>query len=133
MVDVTMCLLVFFMLATRMVERETSAQIDLPVARSALEVDRKDLGKRFVINIQDGRAHGVADAIYIVDEKQVSLDEVMKKLSNEKSIAGDVNCVIRGDRHLPYRYVQQVMAACARLGVNKVTFSAMPRGEGAVP
>jgi len=77
MVDVTMCLLVFFILATRLVERETSAKIDLPVARSALEVDKQDLGSRFVINIQDGEMSGVDGPIYIVDEKQLSLDEVM--------------------------------------------------------
>ncbi len=130
MVDVTMCLLVFFILATRLVERETSAKIDLPVARSALEVDKQDLGSRFVINIQDGEMSGVDGPVYIVDEKQLSLDEVMARLAKQKSLIPDINCVIRGDKHLPYKYVQKVMANCAGLGVTKVTFSAIPRSQG---
>lgn len=130
MVDVTMCLLIFFILATRLVERETSAKIDLPVARSALEVDKQDLGNRFVINIQDGRDMGIEGPVFIVDEKQLALEAVLAKLGNEKTLGADVNCVIRGDKHLPYKYVQDVMAGCARLGVTKVTFSAIPRSQG---
>lgn len=129
-VDVTMSLLIFFLLTTRMVERESSTRIDLPVARSAQDTDRQDLGNRFVVNIRDARDEGGTGVEYVVDEKIMSLADVLNRLTEEKRHEPNVNCIIRGDRTLPFEYVQQVMVGCGRIGVTKVTFSAVPRGNG---
>ncbi|MCB9854614.1 MAG: biopolymer transporter ExbD [Phycisphaerales bacterium] len=129
-VDVTMSLLIFFLLTTRMVERESSTRIDLPVARSAQDTDRQDLGNRFVVNIRDARDEGGTGVEYVVDEKIMSLADVLNRLTEEKRHQPNVNCIIRGDRTLPFEYVQQVMVGCGRIGVTKVTFSAVPRGSG---
>ncbi len=132
-VDVTMTLLVFFMLSTRMVERESSTQIDLPVARAAQDTDRQEMGNRFVVNVQDAQLEGGTGVYYIVREQRMTLDEVMARLAVEKRISPDVNCIIRGDRTLPFEYVQSIMLGCARVGVTKVTFSAVPRAAGVDP
>ena len=129
MVDVTMCLLVFFMLAARMVERENS-HIDLPLARTARNAEKQDLGHRFVVNVRDAAEVGGEGALYLMDESAVSLDEITRRLADERKAHPDVNCIIRAERELAYRHVQALMVACARAGVQKVTFSAVPRESG---
>jgi biopolymer transport protein ExbD len=129
MVDVTMCLMIFFMLTTEMVKNENSA-IDLPLAVSAKSVEKKDLGDRFVINIRDASLTGGTGATYVVQEKETTLAGLLERLQSERAKRAEVNCVIRADRDLPYRYVQAVMLGCAKAGIQKVTFSAVPRAGG---
>ena len=126
MVDVTMCLLVFFMVATRMVERENSL-IDLPVARAAKDAEKQELGTRFVVNVRDLGVSGGPGAAYVVQEKTVSLSEVLARLRAEHRLDPEVNCVIRADRTLPYKFVEAIMIGCAREQIRKITFSAVQR------
>jgi hypothetical protein len=77
MVDVMMCLLIFFMLATKMVEQENS-KIDLPLARAAKEVEKKELGNRFVINVRDAALRGGEGVDYLVREDVRTLAEVRR-------------------------------------------------------
>ncbi len=126
MVEVTMCLLVFFMVATRMVEQENS-RIDLPIAPTAKDAEKQELGNRFVVNVRAAGTSGAKTVAYLVQETEISLSEVSERLRAERQQDADVNCVIRADRGLPYKYVQAVMACCARANVRKVTFSAIPR------
>lgn len=128
MVDVMMCLLIFFMLATKLVERENS-HIDLPVARAAQDAEKQDLGNRFVINIRGPLSEEGEGPVYLIREEPVSLAEIDDLLLAERARDPNVNCVIRADRELPYRDVQAVMAACARAKINNLTFGAI-RGEG---
>ncbi len=126
MVDVIMCLLVFFMVTTRMVEQENSL-IDLPVARSAKDAEKQELGKRFVVNVRDLRLSGGQGAAFVVQEKTLSLSQIARRLKAEHTLDPEVNCVIRGDHSLPYQYVQAVMVACWDADIRKVTFTALPR------
>lgn len=128
MVDVSMCLMIFFMLTTQMVKNENST-IDLPNALSAKDVEKKDLGDRFVINVRNAVQDGGAGAVYIVQEKAISLTDLSERLRQERINKTNVNCVIRADRDLPYKYVQAVMLVCSNVGIQKVTFSAVPRGD----
>ena len=128
MVDVMMCLLIFFMLATKMVERENS-YIDLPVAKAAKDAEKQELGNRFVINVRRPQPPEDDGPVYLVREERVSLGEVGDLLMAERERDPNVNCVIRADRELPYRHVQAVMAACARAKISNLTFGAL-RTEG---
>ncbi|MBN2559431.1 MAG: biopolymer transporter ExbD [Phycisphaerae bacterium] len=128
MVDVMMCMLIFFMLATKMVERENS-HIDLPVAKAAKDAQKQALGNRFVVNIRDAALHGGEGAVYLVREETVPLVEVLERLTLESELDPAVNCVIRADRHLPYRYIEAVMVGCSRAKIRNITFGAV-RTEG---
>jgi biopolymer transport protein ExbD len=130
MVDVMMCLLVFFMLATKMVEQENS-HIDLPVAFAAKEVEKQELGDRLVINIRDAVLHGGTGVDYVIRETVVPYAHVCDRLKLEAERHPEVNCVIRADRTIAYRYVEAVMVACAQANVRHITFGALPRERGA--
>lgn len=124
MVDVMMCLLIFFMLATKMVEQENS-RIDLPVAAAAKEVEKQALGNRLVINIRDATLRGGDGADFLIRESAVTLPQVKQRLDLERRRDPDVNCVIRADRTVAYQYVEAVMATCARANVRNITFGAL--------
>src|SRR5262245_7876582 len=75
MVDVMMCLLIFFMLATRMVEQENS-RIDLPAARAAQDQEIDDAGSRFVINITQSDRQ--TEPVYLIREEPRTLEQVLE-------------------------------------------------------
>ncbi len=123
MVDVMMCLLIFFMLATKMVEQENS-RIDLPFAAASKEVEKQALGNRLVINVRDATLRG-GGADYIIRESAVSLQQVKERLDLERLRDSEVNCVIRADRTVAYQYVEALMATCASADVRTITFGAL--------
>jgi biopolymer transport protein ExbD len=120
MVDVMMCLLIFFMLAAKLVEIEQS-RIDLPLAAAAREAERRELGNRFVVNLLRETPDRPT---YLLRERPVTLEEVLAELAREHRQDAGVNCVIRADRNVPYADVEAILSACAGLGVRHVTFSA---------
>jgi len=126
MVDVMMCMLIFFMLATKMVERENST-IDLPLALAAKEIDKSSLGNRFVVNVRQANS-GVE---YVVGSDLVSIEVVRQRLHAAvvAAPAGEINCIIRGERNVAYRHVEELLKICRDEKVRNVTFSAL-QGEG---
>jgi len=127
MVDVMMCLLIFFMLAAQLVERENSV-IDLPPAKAAREAEKQDLGSRVVVNVRDRGPQAEPRAVYIVREDALTLDDLLEVLRREARRNPAVNCVIRADRTLPYRAVEAVMNGCLKSQIHQVTFSALRDG-----
>lgn len=121
MVDVMMCLLIFFMMATRMVEQEMSA-IDLPAAQSVEQPDYATLDRRFVVNIR--RADGPnAGPVYLVKETALPPDELMARLEAAHRADPAVHCVVRADRALAFHDVETVLAGCLGIGIEHVSFS----------
>lgn len=140
MVDVIMCMLIFFMLATKLVQRESS-RIDLPLALAAKSTELADLGSRFVINVRnvgaDEAGASGSEVEYVVFERSVALPELINLLGTVAKRAatdsgGEVNCVIRADKTVPYRHVEAVMVACAKAQIRNLTFSAL-QGAGGSP
>ncbi len=108
-----------------MVERENS-RIDLPVAKAARDAEKHALGNRFVVNIRDATLEGGAGAIYLIREEAVPLRGVLDRLKMESGLDPSVNCIIRAERDLPYKYIQAVMIGCAGADIRNITFSTVP-------
>src|SRR5262249_255329 len=124
-----MCLIIFFMLATKLVQRENST-IDLPAASTAKEKEKRDIGRRIVVNVLRDTT-GVDDlARYIISDRPMSLAQVAQRLAAERQRDPQVRCVIRGERELAYRHVEAVLLACAHNGVTNVVFAAARESEG---
>jgi biopolymer transport protein ExbD len=124
MVDVMMCLLIFFMLATKMVEQEHT-RIDLPVATSAKDAKRETASGRFVINIRRTAAAGQDEVVYLLREEALPLDQLLERLSAAGRLDPQLTCLIRADRHVRYRDVEAILAGCARTGVSNVSLGAI--------
>lgn len=126
MVDVMMCLLIFFMLATRMTEQESS-RIDLPIARAAQDFEQSRLDHRFVINITNPKK--ASGPTYLIREVPQTREEVFDLIEAEARKHPDVNCVIRADRNLAFGQIEAILEHCAKAGVSNISFGAL-RSEG---
>lgn len=144
MVDVMMCLIIFFLLASKLVDAQ-HRPLNLPYALAATEIERGDLGRRVVINVQSDAVDPL-HADYIVEvwdgakitERRLGPEEVEEYLrvraENARAENGDIRCVIRADQNVCYAHVEVVLRGCGLAKITKVTFSARagaePEGEG---
>ena len=141
MVDVMMCLIIFFLLTAVLVNAE-NRPVNLPWAQAAEEKERKELGQRVVINIRPSldderiaeyvtvrpvaRPGGGLDFV----ENPLTADqlnEFIQKVAKEKADLikkGEFRCVIRADQEVMYRHIEVVLRACGLAKIGKITFTA---------
>ena len=139
MVDVMMCLIIFFLLGSRLVA-EQYRRIDLARAESAQEIERDELGMRVVVNIRPAVTDPLA-AEYVVhawDGERIAefvFDDdgvtrfLQQRAEQLRESVGDVRCVIRADRDVPYGRVETVLRACGLAHISNVYFSAQAGRE----
>lgn len=132
MVDVIMCLIIFFLLASRLVDAQHPPS-QLAYAASARQVDRSELGQRVVVTIRTRRdASGEADFVVpgwdghrisdrVLDEMQL-LDFIRQRVA-QAGDRGELRCVIRAEKDVPYARVEQVLRACGQVGISHVVFA----------
>ncbi|TWT44019.1 Biopolymer transport protein ExbD/TolR [Phycisphaerae bacterium RAS1] len=135
MVDVMMCLIVFFLLATRLVDVEHQP-ILLPYAEAAATDDRHDAGPEVVINVRLSKSGDPDTPEFVVadwDGKRIverllqpaDVDAYLAGRASQASRDGErVRCVIRADRHVMYQHVEVVLRACGLSKISDVVFSA---------
>ncbi|HPM22795.1 MAG TPA: biopolymer transporter ExbD [Phycisphaerae bacterium] len=134
MVDVMMCLIIFFLLASRMVAAE-HYPVDLPWALAARNVESAELGPRATITVR--RANGGDDeAEYVVADwdgerivERVLLADDIRRLLTDRAARAErgnqkLRCVIRADRQVMYKHVEVVLRACGLAKVSDVVFTA---------
>ncbi|MFH1746338.1 MAG: biopolymer transporter ExbD [Planctomycetota bacterium] len=135
MVDVMMCLIIFFLLASKLVDAE-HYPVDLPWAVAAQEVESQALGVRFTVNVRRAADDSDDMAEYVVvdwdgqDIIEVLLppDQIEQRLRKRAAWAAsqnqDFRCVIRADQDVQYQHVETVLRACGLAQVSKIVFSA---------
>jgi biopolymer transport protein ExbD len=133
MVDVMMCLIIFFLLASKLVDAQ-HRPLNLPYAQAAREVSRGELKTRVVINIRPSAADPLR-AEYVVEgwdgrritEHILEPGEIPAYLQACADRAGrdtELRCVIRADEDVAYGHVEVVLRGCGLAKIAKVVFSA---------
>ena len=134
MVDVMMCLIVFFLLAARIVDSERRP-LDLPYAAAAREVPPDKLGRRVTINVLPA-GEQAAEAEYVVQawdgrrliDRRLSAAQVGDYLRRRAALAArsgeQLRCLIRADENVAYGHVEVVLRACGRAGLGQIVFAA---------
>jgi biopolymer transport protein ExbD len=109
MIDVVMCLIVFYLIVGRLAADQRSG-MRLPETRTGLTDKAQEL---LIINITpDGRI--------IIDAKGVPAAALEATIRERLTAKPDVVVEIRGARELPYGTVSGVIAACKQAGVASV-------------
>ncbi len=135
MVDVMMCLIIFFLLASKLAERE-QYRVDLPWAAAAKEVENQRLGRRVTISVRktensdqvaefvvaDWDGEQVVDRVLQPDEIESLLRARSVRALQDKQ---EFRCVVRADKDVQYQHVEVVLRACGKAKVKNVVFSAM--------
>jgi biopolymer transport protein ExbD len=141
MIDVVFLLIIFFMIITDLTQQDLE-DLELPVAISATEDKPDPDEKRPIFNIKHtGSIIVRKEPLYSPETHDGLKDpmvDVKKKLAiiaknmPRKDDLPDGHLMIRGDRSVPFKYVQQVMQECAQKGIQiwKVQLAAsMPNPE----
>jgi biopolymer transport protein ExbD len=131
MVDVLMCLIVFFLLASKIVAAERRP-VDLAWAVAAREVDAGDLGTRVTITVRRAAGDDVAEYVVADWDGQQVVERVLAPADVEALLmarAGravgesqPLRCVIRADQLVRYEHVEVVLRACGRAKIRDVVF-----------
>lgn len=140
MVDVMMCLIIFFLLASELADADNQP-VELPWAVAARQVERGDLGLRITINVRKSTQQPDQPEYVIVDwdgqsiqERRLRPEDLEPLLASRALRAAadrsKLTCVIRADRDLRYQHVETVMRAAALAKISALVFSA---NEGTDP
>ncbi len=135
MIDIVFLLIIFFMTVTELSKLDSIAAVQLPVADQAYVKNPPDAGK-VVINIE--KAENDKAIIYFMN-KPVSWEglKTLLHIAAERKREGEPlgpgqpapssqEIMIRADQRLEFRVVQDVMLACAKQGLYKVSLIAKP-------
>lgn len=126
MVDVMMCLLIFFMLATKMVEQEHT-QVNLPVASQAKELEQEKTAGRLVVNIRRG-ADG--KPIYMLREEVLPLEQLVEQMTDAARSNSRLTYIVRADRSIAYKDVATLLAECSNAGIRHIKLGAYREERG---
>jgi biopolymer transport protein ExbD len=112
MIDMVFLLLIFFLVASNIVDNKVPVKIPSAVYAKVPE----DTTGRFEITVQKGGK-------YFVGQDPVSLEELKQRLEPELKANPDLRILIRADGAVRYKVNEELMAACAEVGANDLIYS----------
>lgn len=123
MVDVVLCLLIFFMAATRLYdwdEEQFTVRVPEVAAAAPLTPAPADLALTVV-----------APGRVALGDQEYDLGALVDRLTAARRAYADQGVVIRADAGLSYQAVADVLAACEAAEIRSVRLPVRPRGESA--
>ncbi|MBL9030811.1 MAG: biopolymer transporter ExbD [Phycisphaerae bacterium] len=126
MIDVVMCLIVFFLIVGKLAADQRS-QIRLPVSGTGVE---EKAPEALVINAMPGGGEGGGGVRYVIEAQEIPAEalagEVRERLARRPGMVVEV----RASRELSYGGVGVVLSACRAAGVESVRLAAERGGGG---
>jgi biopolymer transport protein ExbD len=122
LIDVIMCLIIFFLLCGQFAKDEANDRVEVPTAREGLKMT--DQRGSLLINVVPlaGAGAGAAPDI-VVRTESISPDRLAGYLLKEKQANPEVKVIIRADQEIAYNYISPVLVACAQANIKSVNFS----------
>jgi biopolymer transport protein ExbD len=123
LIDVVMCLIVFFLLVGHIAKQVSAQNVKIPIASNGNEL--QDRNGELVINVipQHGETPDYQPPPQIVIwGQQVSTDELLNELVDYKSNHPDITLIIRADQSIEYKYIAPILISCAKAGIDSVNF-----------
>jgi len=138
LIDIVMCLVVFFMLVARIGVQTGAQAMVLPA--SIQGVDIHDMGNTLTLNVWPGPGSEPVVTTFLKDhEEQLKVIDKDGQKPLAEALAyfrfgpdrtkgtGDDNSnfsvIIRAEQDTPYRFIEPVLTACAEAGVKTVNFN----------
>ena len=134
MIDVVMCLIVFYLIVGRLASQQL-ATIELPPSAVGKEEHRSEV---LVVNLvlpEDAAPSGdeVPGAGIVVDGRELDGPRALEAVIRQRLLEKPETAVqIRAERRMPYAQVEPALHACARAGASTVQLMAertAPTGE----
>jgi biopolymer transport protein ExbD len=119
MVDVVLCLLIFFMAATRLYDwDEDQFRVRVPVVSDAAPLTAAPDDLTLTI---------ARPGTVLVGTKAYDLPALTALLTEARNRYPDQGVLVRGDASLSYQHVADVLAACEAAGIRNVRLPVRPR------
>lgn len=133
MIDVVMCLIVFYLIVGRLASQQLAA-VELPETGVGVE---KEQESALVVNVSEGAGGegvegnaGELSVRIVVEGREVAGPAGLEALVRQRLLEAPGTVVqVRGGKRLPYGAVEPVLHACARAGAGTVQLMA-ERAEG---
>jgi len=111
MIDIVFLLIIFFMVGTKFSELERKIGLQVPAVANngALSAEPE---KKVVDVYRDGRVE--------LENQQVSLDELTRRLTAARQQYPRIGVMVRGDADSRYQTVANVLGACSQAGIAKM-------------
>ncbi|MEO0510914.1 MAG: biopolymer transporter ExbD [Verrucomicrobiota bacterium] len=114
MIDIVFLLIVFFMTVANMITAEKKP-IEVPISLNSILPEEK--GERTTVTVtRDGTLYS---GVY-----EVTLDDLKKRLKEELEFDAGVRVFLRADSGTEHQFVNDVMQACASVGLSNIIFAA---------
>ena len=135
LIDVIMCLIIFFLVCGQLAREEGNDKVQIPRAQVGQELDEQR--GRLLINVVPRERLAEADAstavnpdaepaVYIRGER-IGLENLTAYLRKEKQETPDVKVILRADQDLVYDWISPVLISCAQANIKSVNFSTRER------
>ena len=136
LIDVIMCLIIFFMLVAKIGVTTGAEKMDIPA--SVLGTEIKDMGNTLTLNVRTGALDEPLVTALVKGEgpgaeaKPTELrlrdpstgqNQLVNTLKLYKKQNPQFKVIIRGEADMGYRFLQPVLDACALSGVSNVNFN----------
>lgn len=124
MIDVVMCLIVFYLIVGKLAA-DQRATIRLPVSSTGVEEKTQDTLVINIMPVRDGAA-----ARFVIDTLDISAENLQAAIKDRLVDKQDVVVELRGSRELTYSAIAFAMRACKEAGVESVRLATERGGVG---
>jgi biopolymer transport protein ExbD len=123
LIDVIMCLIIFFLVCGRLAAQESNDKVVIP--RATLGQEMSEQRDRFVINVVPNKTNAdptIEPSIFIRGQ-QIGINELAVYLQREKKDTPDLKVILRADQSVSYQWIAPILAACSQADIKSVNFS----------
>ena len=130
LIDIVMCLIIFFMICGKLAKDESSGNVTVPTAKLGQELpDKRD---RLVINVPQSKRDNFGNQpapVLEIRNQPVEMTKLTEYLRNVVKGNHDIKILIRADEALQYQYISPVLVSCAEAQIKSVHFSTRQRDK----
>jgi len=124
LIDVMMCLIIFFLVCGRLAAQESNDKVVIP--RAELGQQLPEQRDRLLINVvpkDPDHPNSNAEPDIYIRGAPVGMNDLTRYLRDEKGQTPDMKVIIRADKDIAYEWIAPVLTACAQAGIKSVNFS----------
>ncbi|MCA9201328.1 MAG: biopolymer transporter ExbD, partial [Planctomycetales bacterium] len=107
MIDIVFLLIIFFLLSSHLVRRESQLEIPLPAATTG-EDEWDETRPRVTLNV-------LSDGEVLLSGRAIAISQLSSRLAwARQEMTDDLEVRIRADRTVPYEFVSPILVAAAK-------------------
>jgi biopolymer transport protein TolR len=131
LIDVIMCLIIFFMLVAKIGVTTGAEEVDIPATFLGAKID--DMSNTYTLNIRADQQTSADDILVKALDANNQLatletaaasgqNQVANELKRLKADKPELKVIIRADGNIEWQYVAPVMDACNEAGIRNVAY-----------